>query len=85
MISRATDAAITNLVDKYYDPAIETKSIKVGGTDAKFGFANCGLPVILEHNTPNNSVALLWAESLIEEPPPPHLMRPLFRRRQRHN
>ena len=85
VISRATDAAITNLVDKYYDPAIETKSIKVGGTDAKFGFANCGLPVILEHNTPNNSVALLWAESLIEEPPPPHLMRPLFRRRQRHN
>ena len=83
-ITPDTDLALTALVEKYYNPSIETKSIKVGGTNAKFGFASCGLPVILEHNTPNNSLALLWAESSITAPVPPHRMRPLFRRRQRH-
>lgn len=84
VISRGLCPAFDKLVDRYYDPAIETPSIKVGGTDAKFGFAACGLPVVLEHNTPNNSIGLLWAESPAEKMPPPHKMRPLFRRRQRH-
>jgi hypothetical protein len=84
VISRGLSPPLDNIVDRYYDPAIETKSIKVGGTDAKFGFAACGLPVILEHNTPNNSLGLLWAESPVTNTPPPHIMRALFRRRQRH-
>jgi hypothetical protein len=83
-ITRGVLPQLDPLLDRYYDPAIETKSIKLGGTDAKFGFAECGLPVILEHNTPNNSLGLLWAESPVLEPSPPHIMRPLFRRRQRH-
>jgi len=33
----------------------------VGGTDdPRLGFAGCALPVVLSHNTPNNSVYLLW-------------------------
>jgi len=28
--------------------------------DAKYGYGDCGLPVILHHNTPNNSLAILW-------------------------
>jgi hypothetical protein len=71
------------LVDRYYDPAVETKSIRVGGTDARLGFGQGALPLILEHNTPNNSVALLWAET--DGGNGHHAMRPLFRRRQRHN
>lgn len=71
------------LIDKYYDPAIETKSIQVGGSDARLGFGRGALPVILEHNTPNNSIALLWAESAGGSGY--HAMRPLFRRRQRHS
>jgi hypothetical protein len=70
------------LTDKYYDPSIETKHIKLGGTDAKLGFGKGALPLVLEHNTPNNSIALLWAESAGEGGHP--AMRPLFRRRQRH-
>jgi hypothetical protein len=71
------------LTDKYYDPAVETKSIRVGGTDARLGFGRGALPVVLEHNTPNNSIALIWAETTGGNGH--HAMRPLFRRRQRHS
>lgn len=76
------DDDFLTLVELYYDPAIETEHTRVGGEDAKLGFASCGLPLVLEHNTPNNSVALLWAESAGAGGN--HTMRPLFRRRQRH-
>jgi len=71
------------LVNTYYDDSIETKHMKVGGNNARFGFGQCGLPLILDHNTPNNSLALLWAETA--GGPDRHAMRPLFRRRQRHS
>ena len=59
----------------------------VGGVEhLGLGYGACALPLVLEHNTPNNAVALLWAETEggnrgdIDAP----AMRPLFRRRQRH-
>ena len=58
------------------------KHTKVAGTDAKLGFGQCALPLILEHNTPNNSIALIWADTPGEHDRR-HAMRPLFRRRQR--
>lgn len=78
----ARDAAFIDLVDRYYDPAIEDEHTLVGGNSVKLGFADSGLPLVLEHNTPNNSVALLWEES--EGAGGAHRMRPLFRRRKRH-
>jgi hypothetical protein len=72
------------LTKKYYDPAIETRHTLVGGTThIGLGYGGCALPLILEHNTPNNSVALLWAETHGKDTS--HAMRPLFRRRQRHS
>jgi len=70
------------LSEKYYDPIIQTRHADVGGESMHLGFADCALPLILEHNTPNNSVALLWADT--EGTNGHHAMRPLFRRRQRH-
>ena len=71
------------LVEKYYDDSIETKHMKLGGENARLGFSRaCALPLVLEHNTPNNSIALLWAETLGTQEK--RAMRPLFRRRQRH-
>ncbi len=70
------------ITDRYYDSSIENRHTKVAGTDAKLGFGKCALPLVLEHNTPNNSVALLWADS--DGANGQHAMRPLFRRRQRH-
>ncbi|MFP5262011.1 MAG: hypothetical protein ACLGJB_08915 [Blastocatellia bacterium] len=72
-----------HLVEKYYDPGIETEHTRVGGDDVRLGFGGCALPLVLDHNTPNNSIALLWAES--DGGDRHHAMRPLFRRRQRHS
>ena len=75
------------LTRTYYDPTIRTKHTDVGGVEhLGLGYGGCALPLVLEHNTPNNAVALLWAETEggdrgdIDAP----AMRPLFRRRQRH-
>lgn len=76
--------ALTNI---YYDPIIRTKHTDVGGaTHLGLGYGGCALPLVLDHNTPNNAAALLWAETDggdragVIAP----AMRPLFRRRQRH-
>jgi hypothetical protein len=48
--------------DKYYDAEeLEDEHTKKGGKNVKLGFGNCALPVVLFHNTPNNSVPLLWS------------------------
>ncbi len=81
-ISTANAAEFMPLVDRHYNANIMTKSLRVGGDDARLGFASCALPLVLEHNAPNNTVALLWAEVPASDAAPE--MRPLFRRRQRH-
>lgn len=46
---------------QYYDHKSFDKHMAVGGTNnANLGFAGCALPVVLAHNTPNNSVYILW-------------------------
>ena len=80
--------AFKNLSQTYYDPIIQTKHTEIGGVSHQgLGFGGCALPLVLEHNTPNNSVALLWAETSgsIRDGKSVHAMRPLFRRRQRHS
>lgn len=76
-ITPASDEPITSLADKYYDDSMETEHTKKGGTDLKFGFAGGGLPVVLHHNTPNNSLFLLSAEDRAA-------VRALFPRVSRH-
>ena len=75
------------LTQVYYDPIIRTKHTDIGGvTHLGLGYGGCALPLVLEHNTPNNALALLWAETDggdrdgVRVP----AMRPLFRRRHRH-
>lgn len=81
------DDAFIQLTQTYYDPIIRTKHTDVGGVEhLGLGYGGCALPLVLDHNTPNNAVALLWAETAggdrdgVAAP----AMRPLFRRRQRH-
>lgn len=62
-LTRVSSAAISQLLgkDSYFDQRVaEDKHIAVGGTNGRLGFAGCALPVVLSHNTPNNSVYLLW-------------------------
>ena len=67
---------LDNIIEKYYDKTNEDSSTEIGGTDLKYGFSGCGLPLVLSHNTPNNSIGLLWARG-------PKMI-PLFPRVTRH-
>ncbi|MGY4402829.1 phosphoribosyltransferase-like protein [Bradyrhizobium sp. USDA 3315] len=49
----------------------------------RLGYGNSALPVVLEHNCPNNAITLLWADT--EGSEQGHPMRPLFMRRHRHS
>ncbi|MBV9122147.1 MAG: hypothetical protein JO112_02145 [Planctomycetes bacterium] len=63
---------------KYYDHDIYDEHFAKGRTpDARYGYADCGLPLVLHHNTPNNSVALLMSYEGLK-------FRGLFPRIQRH-
>jgi hypothetical protein len=82
-VSDETEPAFFEVIDRYYDHSIYNEHFRLSGVDhAKLGFGGLGLPIIMEHNTPNNAVSLLWAES---DGSQGHPMRPLFRRRQRHS
>lgn len=63
--SNSQDEPIIRLIekDKYYDHAkLYNKASEVGETrEVRFGFAEGRLPLVLGHNTPNNSVSLLWS------------------------
>ena len=84
-LTRPTDGSIVDLCGRYYDHSLfkrlEPHCKEAGQTDMKYGYADCALPLILEHNTPNNAIPLLWAETdgKLGEP-----MHPLFFRRDRH-
>ena len=75
------------LTRTYYDPKIRSQHTDVGGaTHLGLGYGGCALPLVLDHNTPNNAIALLWAETDggVRDGVSAPAMRPLFRRRQRH-
>jgi hypothetical protein len=77
-LKRTGDDRFRPLIEKYYDPSIFDQHIEKGGTpDAKYGYADCGLPVVLHHNAPNNAIALLWSYD-------DRAVRGLFPRVQRH-
>ena len=69
---------LDGVIDNYYDDAIHDRHMQKGNAaDGKFGFAACGLPLVMHHNTPNNSIALLWSYEDTE-------VRGLFPRVRRH-
>lgn len=72
-LSNDSDSEIALLLNKaatnnnYYDDKATDRHILVGGTeDARLGFAGCALPLVLSHNSPNNSIYLLWGPEFFE-------------------
>jgi hypothetical protein len=64
----------------YYSKGLEDReSYRVGGKNICYGYGECGLPVIIHHNTPNNSLYVLWKAGNPQWP-----LTPLFRRFERH-
>lgn len=50
-----------SLIQKYFDETIVDVHYKKGKHDQPFlGFDECSLPLILHHNTPNNSFPIIW-------------------------
>jgi hypothetical protein len=84
VVTSTTHPDLAGLLEKSYDPGIETTHT---GSDIALGYKQCGLPLVLDHNTPNNSVATLWARSdpKAEKYEKNNHMSPLFPRRQRHS
>lgn len=76
-VTSQTPHAFVQLIENYYDASVEDEHTKKGGDNLKYGFASCGLPLVLHHNTPNNSLYLLWVEDS-------KIVRPLFQRFSRH-
>lgn len=78
-LEKTRDAAFFALMadDRYFDPEADDKHGAIGGTTKRYGYANGRLPVVLNHNTPNNSVYIIWAEDV-------HTVRGLFPRVSRH-
>ncbi len=58
-----SDPAFAELNERLYD---KTLSDEHKG-DAPLGYERCALPLVLSHNTPNNSVSLLWGDTTQEE------------------
>lgn len=67
---------VIDLIKKYYDPLAKEKHPEWGG-DVPFGYKDGGLPLVIHHNTPNNSIFVLWAEDS-------DAVQPLFPRVSRH-
>ena len=51
--------------DKHFvEECVISKSYKVGKNDSSWlGFDECALPVVLAHNTPNNSLPIIWQDA----------------------
>jgi hypothetical protein len=73
------DAAFAELCERYYDEVFTDEH----KGPAALGYAGGALPVVLAHNTPNNSVCLLWADSTAEQDSLNR--RALFPRYERHH
>jgi len=75
-ISKSNDIKFENILNDYYDSNIMDEHLSKGGCDVIHGYNNCSLPLTIYHNTPNNSIYLLWAKT--------DSVRPLFKRVSRH-
>lgn len=83
-ITALSQPEITAILENRYEPSVEDSHTK---ERIALGYKSGGLPLILDHNTPNNSLATLWARSVPERENyiEANHMSPLFPRRSRHS
>lgn len=75
-----TNADMTALSHDYYDPATEDEH---KGGPVPIGYDDCALPLVLAHNTPNNSICPLWMDT--RDKPDSLKRKALFPRYERHH
>lgn len=76
---KVVDAKLLQICDNFFDPAMEDEHKGV----VPRGYKDAALPVVLFHNTPNNSISPLWADT--ESTPDSLQKRALFPRYERHH
>lgn len=54
---RPGNVEVGHVCEEYYDASLEDEHT----SNVKYGYDACGLPLVLHHNTPNNSLFFLWA------------------------
>jgi predicted transport protein len=80
VVNDSSEKELVHWITGYYDGSIESGHTK---GNIWYGYKQCGLPLVLDHNTPNNSIALLWAKSK-DDSKSATKMQPLFHRKERH-
>ena len=83
---RVTDSELLRMCRDYYDATIERilgEHVQVAEGNILYGFGSGRLPLVLSHNTPNNSISLLWMDTVDIENSAKQ--KALFPRRHRHN
>ena len=60
---RVTDEDIIRLCEWFFDPVL----VDEHKGSAPLGYRDAALPLVLTHNTPNNSISILWADSVGRE------------------
>lgn len=79
-IQEGAEPELDALIQKYYSKELEDRaSYKVGAAGIRYGYGKCGLPLVIHHNTPNNSLFILWKTGNEKHP-----FTPLFPRFERH-
>lgn len=73
------EAQLRSICEEFWDPAMEDEHKGA----APLGYKKVALPVVLFHNTPNNSISVLWADT--EHQPESKTRRALFPRYERHH
>jgi hypothetical protein len=82
-LNDAFDSAFLGLSNRYYNTDLETTHVLESDIpNVRRGYGGVALPLVLVHNTPNNSMPLIWAEVASGKGGP--AMVPLFRRKQRY-
>lgn len=77
----ATNAGMCELCEEFVDPTTEDEHKGL----APLGYEGGALPLVLSHNTPNNSICLLWMDTRDKADPESTNLRALFPRYERHH
>ncbi|MEM8620265.1 MAG: hypothetical protein AAGF73_11125 [Actinomycetota bacterium] len=80
------DDELLDMCRRYFDDAnfdVLGAHVKEASGDIRLGFGDGRLPLVITHNTPNNSISLLWADTMGRSGSTNQ--RALFPRRHRHN
>jgi hypothetical protein len=83
--SNPADVPFIALCEKYYNKAWEDENTKKGGVSFEMGFSGSATPLVLHHNTPNNTPPIIWKDESSDSRFKPAAWFGVFPRHERHH